>query len=227
MDSQVTTPTSTSLEDVFIFEDFFDRQFISDLFLACQSLPAGDPFIDNHGVFKKQLVSEQTFLSDDDLKQELFSKTLNLVQSVFPQNTYLIEAIYSKLHLPWDIHNDYVKSDREMVHQPFYNILIPLHDVDSRTIIFNQVADRKDFYLYKEKNQPVDNPISEEYWNQYLDYCWPEDRQYLTLQKEMPAQRAGQLIGFRRNIFHASDNFHTRNAGPKHLLQMLLDTDDQ
>ena len=213
-------------EDVFIFEDFFDRQFISDLYLACQSLPAGDLFIDEHGVFKKQLVSEQKMLSDNELKQDIFSKTLDLVQSVFPQNTYIIEAVYSKLYLPWDIHNDYVKSDRKMVHKPFYNILIPLHDVDSRTIIFNQVANSKDFYLYKQKNLQVENPISKEYWNQYLDYCWPEDRLYLTLKKEMPAQRAGQLIGFRRNIFHASDNFHTRITGPKHFLQVLLDTDD-
>lgn len=226
MDLPTTTQTSTSLSDVFVIEDFFTQQHVDQLFSACQQLPAGDPFVDQHGVFKGQLVSEQKFLNEDELSQDVFASTVDKVKSVFPVNTYIIEAVYSKLYLPWDIHSDYLNSDRQKIQQPFYNVLIPLHDVDSRTFIFDQTADNyNDFYMYKEHNQPVDNPVSEETWNEYLDYCWPEDRQYLSVNTQLPAQRAGQLVAFRRHFFHSSDNFHKRNTGPKHFVQFLLDID--
>jgi len=217
---------STSFDDVFVIEDFFNLDFVETLFNECKNLPAGDKFIDRHGVFKGHLVSEQKFLTEEEKHLPAIATAIQKVQSVFPVKTCIIEAVYSKLYLPWDIHSDYLNSDRQQTRQPFYNTLIPLHDVDSRTFIFDQTAtEYNDFYMYKEHHQHAENPVSEDIWNEYLDYCWPEDREYLSIRNQLPAQRAGQLVAFRRHFFHSSDNFHTRNTEPKHFIQFLLDVE--
>jgi hypothetical protein len=55
--------------------------------------------------------------------------------------------------------------------------------------------------------------------------CWPEDREWLSIRKILPAQAAGQLIGFKRNIWHSSDNFYLKNIKSKSFIQVLVDLD--
>jgi hypothetical protein len=108
--------------------------------------------------------------------------------------------------------------------RPYYNLLIPFHDVPSRTIVFNQRATEHDaFWKYKQMNAHVQKPIDIETWNQYLGMCWPEDRNWLTIKQILPNQNARQLVAFDRYYFHSSDSFHLWYDGPKHFLQVLLD----
>jgi hypothetical protein len=107
---------------------------------------------------------------------------------------------------------------------PFYNVLIPLQDADSSTIVFNQQAtEYNEFYKYKDSHSKEKNPIDLETWDQYLSMCWPEDRLWLSIKQILPKQRIGQLVAFKRNFFHSSDNFHLRQSTPKHFLQVILD----
>jgi hypothetical protein len=83
-----------------------------------------------------------------------------------PDNFHIISLTRVKLFLPWDIHSDYYKKECRVDHVPYYNFLIPLDDVDSQTIIFNQfTTDDPNFSFYKLHNQPLENPIDEEFWN--------------------------------------------------------------
>jgi hypothetical protein len=102
-------------------------------------------------------------------------------------------------------------------------VLIPLEAAESRTIVFDQQAKYNDFWRYKLENSKVPDPVPQEFWDQWLDMCWPEDRLWLTVKEVFPAQRPGQLAAFRRNFFHSSDNFHRRQTQPKHFIQMILD----
>ena len=214
---------SKSLEDVFVIENFFQRSFIQDLWHELAALPPGQDFVDRHGVFKDQLVARQTFVDTNTVGSSL-AKTLDRVKDFLQVPVIWREIDYVKLYLPWDIHCDLVRSDHD---RPYYNALIPLHDVDSQTVIFKETSPGfNHFWQYKQCSEKSKTPVPKDIWDHYLSMCWPEDREYLSLHTIMPPQRAGQLIMFRRHFWHSSDSFHLRGAGPKHFLQLIIDLDD-
>jgi len=230
--------------DIIIKENFFDQDLVKQLWNDCLLLDKNAvDFIDHHGVWKGKKVSRQNLIkkaqtsickdSHNNYPKSL-QTIIELVSDYFNNEVVVREIAFQQLYLPWDIHCDLTRQDINEKniytkqnldrYVPFYNVLIPLHDVDSRTIIFDQTStDYNDFYLYKQKNAQVETPIDIKLWNKYLDMCWPEDRLWLTIKKVLPAQRAGQLIAFRRHYFHSSDNFHTRDVKCKHFIQLLLD----
>lgn len=232
------------MEDIIVKENFFDQNLIKNLWQECQEIDhKGEDFIDQHGIWKGQLVSRQNFIKRfkigidtdtyDDCSPSL-QEVIKKVYNFFDNKIAIREISYQQLYLPWDIHcdltkndihgNDVYKSEHKDNYVPFYNVLIPLHDVDSSTIMFEQSSiEHNDFWIYKKNNPKVTNPVPQEIWDEHLDMCWPEDRLWLSIKQIMPKQKAGQLVAFRRHYFHSSDNFHKRNIKCKHFIQFLLD----
>ena len=107
---------------------------------------------------------------------------------------------------------------------PWYTFIVPLDNYDSRTVIFDQsAADYNDFYKYKQNNGKCEHPVDQQFWQENLSHCWPEDREYLSVKHVSEPWTAGSAVFFRRNFFHSSDNFHTKKIGPKKFLQILTD----
>lgn len=219
MDSLVTTPTLILHDDIFVDENFYSLDTITALWEECKSAGKMEPFIDQWGVFKGEHVADQLFLDPDNLPP-VTANCIQRAQDLFPIATKVVRVTYSALYLPWDIHCDLREVENG---DPYFNILIPFHDVPSRTIIFNQIADDDEFWKYKQSHQPLEDPIDQETWDKYLSFCWPEDRLYLSIKQIMPEQRAGQLTAFNRYYFHCSDSFHLWYKQPKYFLQAMFD----
>ena len=109
-----------------------------------------------------------------------------------------------------DLHTDYAvkrnQQEQDLDGDPYYTLIIPHHDYNSHTVVFNESAEYNNFYMYKEKNEPLENYISNEDWQRYCSHCWPEDQTYLTLDKACSWTK-GKLLGFDRRRWHCSDNF--------------------
>ena len=216
------------MNDIIVQDNFFDLLTINKLFDQCQKLTNGKEFIDRQGIFKGSTIAWQYPLIDLSIKEldYVLHKTLEL----FENTAKLTQVNYIQLHLPWDVHcdlkrrNNSTKNVDDVEVNPFYNVLVPLKDVNSRTIVFDQRSPGyNDFWQYKEENPQHPNPVSQEIWDRYLSMCWPHDRLWLSLKEILPAQQAGQIVAIKRDLFHCSDSFHLYNSGPKHYLQIILD----
>lgn len=207
------------MEEVIVKEDFFDTLLIDELWEELKKLPRGRELYTN-GPFSSQLMAvHQTITDYSDLPAT--EKVTSMVKALFDIPVTFSEVVYCTLYKPWDVH-----SDEEGVETSHYNVLIPLHDVESGTIIFNQRSNMEiqTFADYKAANPKVDVPISLDFWKEKLHFCWPEDREYLTIHTICPYQKKGQLVAFRSNLFHSSDNWYIRKNEPKHFLQILVNT---
>lgn len=179
-----------------------------------------EPSIPNAGHFANQLVSMQHYhdwYGDSDVADILQEK----LEGIFGRFR-VAECVYQELHLPWDIHCDY---DRKNVQnpRPWRSVLIPLESSDSTTIIFKQTAEYNDFWKYKQTMPKSLDPISQEFWQENLDFCWPEDREWLTVDHVSKPWAQGNMLSFPRNRLHSSDNFHKKIIGPKRFIQILID----
>jgi len=207
------------MDDIIFKDNFFDLLTIKKVFDYCQTLTHGKDFLDQQGIFKGKIIARQTSLGVTDIQEltQILDKTLEL----FNHSAKIVTVTHNRLYFPWDIHTDLIRADS---YNPFYNVLIPLTDADSSTIIFNQYStDYNEFYKYKQSHKQESNPIDLDTWNQNLSMCWPEDRLWLTIKQILPRQRAGQIVAFKRNFFHSSDQFHLRQNEPKLFLQVILD----
>lgn len=180
--------------------------------------------VHSYGVFPNQLIAEFKHLSHD---QEIMNMFYSSFSELFNCDKKIIDipSVYvTKLFLPWDVHSDLYLNYVKDGFRYGFNFLIPLHDVHSRTIIFDQWSETSnEFAEYKKVNSKVENPISEEFWQENLSMCWPIDREYLTIKKVLPYQKRGQLLGFNRKFFHSSDNFHVRGIKEKSFIQVRVD----
>jgi hypothetical protein len=211
-------------EELFCYSDFFNSD---DLNFINQSVSAREPgrdFVIDYGVFANVKIANYIGLSDDTV----FVKWLhNKIQPVFDTDIKIQTATRCLLYRPWDIHSDYFLNRCEVGYKPYYNCLISLDNFPSRTIVFDQYTnDHNDFHVYKQNNSTVDVPVSEKFWNENLNFCWPDDRLYLTLKEAMPYQQAGQFQGFPRKYFHSSDNFHQKFDYPKSFVHITIDIPD-
>ena len=69
------------MEDIFVYEDFFDKEFINLLFEELQSNGTSIDFIDKVGIFKGQLVSKQKLLDNVDLPK--LNLALEKIKNIF------------------------------------------------------------------------------------------------------------------------------------------------
>jgi hypothetical protein len=165
--------------------------------------------IDHYGVWKGHLVTTQLWTPMNALS-EVFGTIEKSLADIIPSSFVIEKGQLLQSHLAYDIHTDYhIKVDHQaepLSGTPYYTVIIPTETVDSHTVVFDQSADYNDFYLYKQKNNRLEHPESLEKWNQHCSHCWPEDREWLTIESALPWQQ-GSLIAFDRKRFHCSDNF--------------------
>lgn len=213
------------MDDTFTYENFFDKEHISSVLSECMNNGVAVDYIGKTGMWKDKLIAKETGFIRDQISKDLPNLTalLKKIETIFDFPIEFSIINFQILYLPWDIHCDWRPTDEE---SSFYNLLVPLKDADSRTFIFNQTNEginSKHFYVYKDQKQKCANPVPIDIWNENLNFCWPEDREYLSIKEIMPYQRAGQLQGFLRNYFHSSDNFHLKGASPKYFIQIIVD----
>lgn len=209
------------MTEIFCRDNFFTDHDIKYINQVIAAKEPGQDARHSYGRFPNQLLANYINLINDS---EFINWMTNRIQIIFDRDIQIQTAIRVKLYLPWDIHSDFFLDQCSTGYCPYYNCLIPLDNVPSQTIIFNQTTSgSNDFYRYKETASKVDSPISQEFWDQHLDFCWPEDRLYLTLKQLMPYQSIGQIQGFPRQYFHSSDNFHTRVKDSKSFIQLRID----
>lgn len=211
-------------EESFCYPDFFNSDDIDFIKKSVAAKGPGQDSIVNYGVFPNTKIANYVDLSNDTV----FVNWLHdKIHQVFDRAIEIRIVSRCLLFRPWDIHADYYLDRCNAGYKPYYNCLIPLDDVPSRTIVFDQYTeDDNNFYIYKQNNDVVDTPISEQFWEENLNFCWPDDRLYLTLKEVMPSQQAGQFQGFPRKYFHSSDNFHLKFDHPKAFLHVMIDTPD-
>lgn len=216
------------MKTYFAIDNFFNNEELAIFEQAIADGGSGENVILPYGTFPNQLISNYVNILNDvnsvALIQHRFSQSLpDIFGNCFTDNFYISCLMRVRLFLPWDVHNDLPNGKIRQGYVPKFNMLVPLHDVDSRTILFNQSSTEvKDFYLYKQSHKHVENPIDEKFWNDNLSMCWPEDRLYLTLLDALPYQRRGQLLSMLQSQFHSSDNFHTRGIKSKDFLQIRI-----
>jgi len=208
-------------EECFCIDNFLSEEELANVEKTIVTNESGRDFVVPNGPWAGKLTANYVNLIDTDLVDYFNSK----LADVMPRTFNIVGLQRIKLFLPWDVHSDVYMNEISKGHEPYYNLLIPLDNVLSRTIIFDQTTDGPtDFYSYKQTHAPVADPVDEQFWQEHLSMCWPEDRQYVTLKKDMPWQRRGQLNGFPIKYFHSSDNFHTKFNEPKCFIQIRLET---
>lgn len=212
------------MQEIFSYYNFFDSDDLAFINQAIAQQPVNKDVTLDYGNFPNVKIANYVNLLDNE---KFTAWMMAKIRPVFDQD-FVINSMYRiLLFKPWDIHSDYFLDACKPGYRPYYNCLVSLEDAPSSTIVFDQVTrGANDFYLYKESNLPVDNPVPEEFWQEHLDFCWPQDRLYLTVKQVLPEQRAGQFQGFPRQYFHSSDNFHNRMDQPKQFLHIRTDIKD-
>lgn len=216
------------MKSYFAIDNFFSDEELAIFERAVVANEPGCNSTPSYGPFANQLIANYVHIEHDIASTELIKRRFNeslsdLFGGDFDKNFHISCLMRVRLFLPWDIHNDLPVNTLPANQEPMYNMLVPLHDVESRTILFNQSStEYRDFYIYKQNHQKVKNPIDEDFWNENLSMCWPEDRLYVTLLDVLPYQRRGQLLSMMQSQFHSSDNFHTRGIKSKDFLQIRI-----
>lgn len=209
------------VQETFCFDDFFSEDDLNLFESAVERNLPGKVQTAKEGPFAGYLIAELVDIITDSHAVDLLMRRIAPVFQY--KKIYLSWLNKTILYKPWDIHSDYYLYRCPPGKMPYYTLLIPLQDVPSRTVIFDQYTESyNDFASYKKDHLPVDNPIDETFWNENLNMCWPQDRMYVTIKKTMPWQSRGQLQGFDSRYFHSSDNFHQRLSGPKCFLSANL-----
>ena len=173
--------------DILEFADWITNSELQSLRTAVTAwIP--EPSIPSQGNFANRLVSMQHYHEWDD-KDAVGSILADKLRSVF--GTFRVtECVYQELHLPWDIHCDFYKKNNVEDSNPWRSVLILLESAPSVTIIFKETSDSNFFWKYKQANPQSHDPVPLEFWQQHLDCCWPEDREWLTLDYVSESWRA-------------------------------------
>lgn len=216
----IMTNSKNTRDDFVQIANFFSE---SDLQKFHKVIAVSPPDRDDrppHGPWADQLVAKYVKLQD----QELQTWIKDFMTELFDIEVDIQSVVQTTLFLPWDIHADFYKNRCRPGYRPFYNFLIPLEDTDSCTIIFDQTtSESNSFHDYKKTHTKANNPVDVDFWNAHLSMCWPQDREYVSLNHVMPLQRKGQLLGFPRRFYHSSDSFHLKQVKSKSFVTILVD----
>lgn len=214
------------MDDYFLIEHFFTDEELDSAWEEVKRLPHKDKYIGEFSnFFPNEKYSTVSKINEDRLPELHHTSIIfDKIRTVFQEEIVFKQMTYQQLHLPFGVHSDWDPIDKENQVESFYIILVPFHDIDSRTVIFDQRSEKtSDLRYIRLKNKKVENPVPLDIWERYLSHCDIRDRELLSLKEITPAWKKGQLIALKRDIFHSSDSFHLNNAGTKRFLQIYSD----
>jgi len=137
----------------------------------------------------------------------------NLLQSKFTKE-FGTELYIQQIHIfdafdPYSVHSDVDSGGRILPHAPVpaWTFIIPLFDVNSHTIVFNQESEIKDPEVYFKDNKRSDAMlISNEEYDKYFTHIPHSYFHWLTIE-DIFQWKKGSLFAASRYKFHTSDNF--------------------
>lgn len=123
------------------------------------------------------------------------------------------DLVIQQIHIfdsidPYKIHSDVDNGD-PLPHAPnaAWTFIIPLFDVNSHTIVFNEESEIKILQHYMQDHDPYDPPkIDYNTWKEYFSHCPYEYCTYLSIE-DIFKWKKGSLFAASRYKFHTSDNF--------------------
>jgi hypothetical protein len=149
-------------------------------------------------------------------------KVLDKLEQVLERPINLVHGMLLEEKLPWAIHTDYVKNDKNpglAIAIPFNHILINTH-----TVIFNEVC-TDNFRTYKLNNEKLLNNATDIHDN-LMSHELIENLEFVSL-KDYYQWIPGSVIYWDRKLLHASDNFLKNNLPEKTALVLFLHADEQ
>ena len=143
-----------------------------------------------------------------DLLEPKFQQLFPEYQTIF--HSHILESI-----IPYQLHSDYYHNDAA-VQISKYTILIPLHDYDSNTVVFNEyLEDTNEFEQLKRHRDPyTELKIDPKFCANHLSHLHPKDLKYLSL-KETFKWNKGDFFAMDRKYIHCSDNFNKKGIDKK------------
>ena len=188
---------------------------------------------------------EKHFLATDDKHENynphgkngeiIFSGTYYIIRYYEEKNKLVRDILQSKLekefgpdlkvqqiHVfdcfdPYNVHSDIDSGGPPLPEAPFpaWTLIIPLFDVNSHTITFNEGSKIKQPSFYIQETEPysthsIDNQTHQKYFS-HIPYDF---FQWLTVDKIFPWKR-GSLFAADRYKFHTSDNFLANGVSNK------------
>ena len=206
------------MDDIISLKNWLSANEINEIKQIVSTWPV-EKYWARHGRFEGELVTGQSYYqwTPGEILETMLGDRMTKVIG----EHRVVETVYQTLYYPWDIHTDWYNKESS---EPYRVFVIPLEDYPhSRTIIFNQQGNYRDFYKYKQQHDPIKDCVDLDFWQANLSHCWDDDRQYLSLKYVSDPWKAGDALCFPRNIFHSSDDFYLRQTGPKNFLQILTD----
>lgn len=203
------TRDTTSMNPTFEIDNFLSSSELEETIEnVYDSIDLKHDLTNKHGVWQGKDEGTHHWVATDKLGSA-FRIVEQKLQTVL--DPFTIEAAQIlQVKLGSDLHTDYAvkrnQQEQELDGDPYYTLIIPHHDYHSHTVVFDQSADYNNFYMYKDRNVPLENYINNQDWQKYCSHCWPEDQTYLTLDKAC-SWKKGKLLGFDRRRWHCSDNF--------------------
>lgn len=135
---------------------------------------------------------------------ELLPKSIrNKIKDCIGEQDPTISMILKETQ-PWGIHTDFQKEGETT--SPTWALLIPIdYSGKTHTVIFNEESDENYLSDYKKTHPKKTYSYTDEQLD-LLAHCDHEDLDWVTNPKFYRWQR-GDLIAWRRSLWHSSDNF--------------------
>ena len=204
-----------------IQENFLSRDEIA--FIEDQVLSLGDHYDDiqngiQHSYYKTWSYYNKKFAPIKEILEPKFRKLLNF--NFVVDHSHILQSIE-----PYTIHTDWNQNRMIEKLTPAYTLIIPIQDVRSNTVVFNQHSTLKNFRQWvKEEHPPIlpkDEQITDEIREKYLTHIEAEWLRYVSL-KEIFHWKPGSIHAADRKYFHCSDNYHKNGIKEKHAFVFWL-----
>jgi hypothetical protein len=155
-----------------------------------------------------------------DVKNKIVSDILQpKLNKFFPSNLHIQQIHIFDSVDPYNIHSDVDSAGTLPVgHSYAWTLIIPLFDVNSHTIVFNEGSETKVPQDYMDLTDPYPAPtIDYETYQKYFSHAPYSYFRWLSIE-DIFQWKKGSLFAANRFKFHTSDNFLVNNVKSKRAL---------
>jgi hypothetical protein len=213
---------TTQLLPTKIFKNCYSAEILDELRQKYLELGELSTYIHNwEGPNFEKVMSHKRkidFSQHPEIKQLILNGLPEFVRSApIIQNNVLLQSL-----IPYEVHCDcgWLKPNEDET--MFYVFVIPFETVNAKTITFDQTADYLHFVDYKKFNAPLppDQCITVEEYEKHLSHCWPQEREYLSIDSIFDWE-AGSIFMFDARRWHSSNNFNADGVSEKNALVLM------